>query len=138
MNLAWLAGVSLLVGGGCARQPAAAESSSRTVSVPWDTCAVRVSGDSSFRDLPPRWRDPGPDAIVISGSEAGRGSLGPLPYRAGMTLAEALKAVDASAGSPLVLWRCRDGELRSFRPRSQSFPLRSHDWIVVPDPASVY
>jgi hypothetical protein len=86
---------------------------------------MTFSADSSFRDLPPIWRDPGPDAIVVNGA--------PVPFHAGMQLSE-LASIDRHS---VVVWRCADGRLGRLRPRGD-VALRAHDWVSSPDPASIF
>jgi hypothetical protein len=104
--------------------------------VAWEKCLVPISGDSSLRDLPPfPYRDPGPNGISVTGAAAHRS--GPITHDGQMTLADALDAARVSAGTPVVVWRCENGKLQALHPRPDA-PLRSHDWVVAPDPAAVY
>jgi hypothetical protein len=102
----------------------------------WDKCVVGVSGDSSLRDLPPLpWKDPGKNAVMVSGHDVRR--AGPLEWHSGMTLGNVLDVSGVSPETPVVVWRCADGRVRAMRPHRES-EIAVHDWIVAPDPTSVY
>ncbi len=102
----------------------------------WEKCLVAISGESSLRDLPPfPYRDPGPNGITISGSASRRS--GPLNHDPQMTLADALHTAQVPPNTPVVVWRCENGTVHPLRMRPDA-PLAIHDWVVAPDPASVY
>jgi hypothetical protein len=55
-----------------------------------------------------------------------------------MTVGNVLDVSDVSHDTPVVLWRCdKDGRMRVLRPHRET-EISVHDWIVAPDPASVY
>ncbi len=104
--------------------------------IAWERCLVPISGDSSLRDLPPfPYRDPGPNGITVTGAVARRS--GPLNHDPAMALADALHAAQVPPNTPVVVWRCENGEMHALRMRSDA-TLKVHDWVVAPDPASMY
>jgi len=128
-----------LLTSGCAHHAAENEgqtSSSASTLVAWEQCLVPISGDSSLRDLPPfPYRDPGPTGITVSGSAARR--AGPIKNEPAMTLSDALMTARVDPSTPVVVWRCEDKKLHALRLRPDA-PLQAHDWVVAPDPASIY
>jgi len=73
---------------------------------------------------------------MVTGEAAKSG--GSVEYRPRMTLLDALNAGHAPRDTSVVVWRCEGGVLRRFRPDGDDFALRPHDWLVAPDPTSVY
>lgn len=123
-------------GGGNGKPPAAEGQTSSASMLAWEQCVVPVTGDSSLRDLPPfPYRDPGPSGITVSGAAARR--AGPIKNDPVMTLADALQAAQVPPNTPVVVWRCENGKMLALRMRPDA-QLQVHDWVVAPDPASVY
>jgi hypothetical protein len=114
-----------------------ASTSSNASYIAWDRCVVGFSADSVLRDLPPfPWKDPGPNRVMITGRSVRR--AGPLDWHEGITLGNVLDVSAVSPETPVVTWRCEpDGRVHALRVHRDT-PLEPHDWVVAPDPASVY